>query len=118
MIGFSQPGEQEHAKPAFRNSVKFTGSETKEENYDHRNVYYFTRNLPGDDFGAWHSSELWYMFGTLDRCRRPWEKRDRELSARMLDYWTDFMKTGDPNGAGKQVWKPCTREDPEVFELC
>nr|WP_300884502.1 carboxylesterase family protein [uncultured Schaedlerella sp.] len=81
-------------------------------------VYYFTRNLPGDDFGAWHSSELWYMFGTLDRCWRPWEERDRELSSRMLDYWTDFMKTGDPNGAGKQVWKPCTREDPEVFELC
>ena len=24
-------------------------------------VYFFTRNLPGDDQGAWHSSELWYM---------------------------------------------------------
>lgn len=81
-------------------------------------VYYFTRNLPGDEFGAWHSSELWYMFGTLDRCWRPWEDRDRRLSARMLDYWVNFMKTGDPNGEGAKVWKPCTKEEPEVFELC
>lgn len=81
-------------------------------------VYYFTRNLPGDDFGAWHSSELWYMFGTLNRCWRPWEERDWELSGRMLDYWTDFMKTGNPNGTGEEVWKPCTKEGPEVFELC
>lgn len=81
-------------------------------------VYYFTRDLPGDDFGAWHSSELWYMFGTLDRCWRPWEEQDRRLSARMLDYWVNFMKTGNPNGAGAEVWKPCTREEPAVFELC
>lgn len=25
-------------------------------------VYYFTRALLGDDAGAFHSSELWYMF--------------------------------------------------------
>ncbi len=81
-------------------------------------VYYFTRNLPGDDFGAWHSSELWYMFGTLDRCWRPWEERDRELSARMLDCWVNFMKTGDPNGTGEPIWKPCTKEAPEIFEFC
>lgn len=81
-------------------------------------VYYFTRDLPGDSLGAWHSSELWYMFGTLDRCWRPWEERDRDLSTRMLDYWTEFMKSGNPNGSGEEVWKPCTKEDPEVFELC
>lgn len=81
-------------------------------------VYYFTRDLPGDSYGAWHSSELWYMFGTLDRCWRPWEERDVTLSGRMLDHWTDFMKTGNPNGTGEEVWKPCTGEAPEVFGLC
>lgn len=34
-------------------------------------VYYFTRALLGDDAGAFHSSELWYMFGTLGRSWRP-----------------------------------------------
>ena len=81
-------------------------------------VYYFSRPLPGDDFGAFHSAELWYMFGTMDRCWRPWETRDYELSGRMLDYWTNFMKTGDPNGAGLPVWRPCTAEEEIVFELC
>ena len=77
-------------------------------------IYYFNRDLPGDDFGAWHSSELWYMFGTLDRCWRPWEERDYQLSQRMLDYWTNFMKTGDPNGKGLPEWKPCTKKDTVV----
>lgn len=80
-------------------------------------VYYFKRELPGDNFGAFHSSELWYTFGTLDRCWRPMETQDYELSERMLDYWTDFMKTGDPNGSGHAQWDKCTREHPVVFEF-
>ena len=73
--------------------------------------YYFTRKLPGDDAGAFHSAELWYMFGTLDRCWRPFTEADRALSDRMLDYWTNFMKTGDPNAEGLPVWRPCLSED-------
>lgn len=80
-------------------------------------VYYFTRELPGDEYGAFHSSELWYSFGTLGRCWRPMEEHDYELSRRILDYWTDFMKTGDPNGSGHPKWEPCTEENPVVFEL-
>src|SRR5699024_8243467 len=41
--------------------------------------YYFTRSLPGDDAGAFHSCELWYEFETMDRCWRPWEGCGREL---------------------------------------
>ena len=63
-------------------------------------LYEFYRRLPGDKAGAFHSAELWYMFGTLDRCWRPMEDADRDLSERMVSYWTNFMKTGDPNGDG------------------
>ncbi len=80
-------------------------------------VYYFTRQLPGDDEGAFHSAELWYMFGTLERCWRPMTEADRELSGRMLDYWTHFMKSGDPNGAGLPEWRPCRKEDSFVMEF-
>ncbi len=80
-------------------------------------VYYFTHDLPGDEFGAWHSCELWYMFGTLDRCWRPWKKEDYDLSRRMLDYWTNFMKTGDPNSRGLERWEPCSISNPTVFEF-
>lgn len=80
-------------------------------------MYYFTRDLPGDDQGAWHSSELFYTFGTLDRCWRPWTDGDRALSERVLDYWTNFMKGGDPNGDGLPTWQPCNKADSFVMEL-
>ncbi len=73
--------------------------------------YYFTRQLPGDNAGAFHSSELWYMFGTMDRCWRPWTEGDLALSRLMLDYWTNFMKTGDPNGQGLPAWRPWQRPE-------
>ena len=79
-------------------------------------VYYFTRKLPGDGWGAYHSSELMYMFGTLDRCWRPWEEHDYELSERMIDYWCNFIRTGDPNGEGLPEWRPCTGEG-DVIEF-
>lgn len=77
-------------------------------------VYYFSRRLPGDDQGAFHSAELWYMFGTLDRCWRPWQPCDRELSDRMLDYWTNFVRQGDPNGDHLPLWIPCTAANAHV----
>ena len=80
-------------------------------------VYWFTRDLPGDSQGAWHSSELWFTMDTLDRCWRPWEEADYQLRDRIMGYWTNFMKTGDPNGEGLPVWKPCTKTDPYVQEL-
>lgn len=75
-------------------------------------VYYMTHGLPGDDWGAFHGAELWYMFGTMDRCWRPFEKADYELRDQMLDYWTGFMKTGVPDAGGK--WRPCTKADPYI----
>ena len=80
-------------------------------------VYYFTRQMPGDEEGAFHSSELWYMFGTVKRCWRPLTEADEELSERMLDYWTNFMKNGTPNGDGLPEWKPCSQAEPFVMEF-
>lgn len=73
--------------------------------------YKFARRLPGDEAGAFHSSELWYMFGTLARSWRPFTAADYRLSEQMLDWWTNFAKYGNPNGPGtKGKWKPATRK--------
>ncbi len=80
-------------------------------------VYEFYHRLPGDGAGAFHSSELWYMFGTLNRCWRPMTQSDYTLSDEMLDYWTNFMKTGNPNGKGLPLWKPCTQGLSDVIKL-
>jgi para-nitrobenzyl esterase len=58
------------------------------------NLYHFSHELPGDDTGAFHSSELWYTFGTLGRCWRPMTDLDYKLGNEMVTYWTNFMKTG------------------------
>ena len=70
-------------------------------------VWFFDRQLPGDDCGAWHSSDLWYWFGTLANGWRPMEEKDQNLSDRMTDYLANFCKFGDPNGAGLPAWLPC-----------
>lgn len=80
-------------------------------------VYYFKRDLPGDDAGAFHSSELWYTFGTLDKCWRPMEEGDYELSREMLDYWSNFARSGNPNGFGLDGWLPCTEKEKFVKEF-
>ena len=64
-------------------------------------TWFFDRMLPGDENGAWHSSDLWYWFGTLDNCWRPMEDKDRQLSDQMIDYLCNFVKTGDPNKAAQ-----------------
>ena len=64
--------------------------------------YEFLRELPTDEAhpasakGAFHSAELWYIFGTLNRSWRPFTEADHALSSRMLDAWTDFCKFGNP----------------------
>ena len=80
-------------------------------------AWFFDRRLPGDDRGAWHSSDLWYWFGTLDQCWRPMTKKDFDLSGQMTDYLTNFCKFGDPNGTGLTAWLPMTKGQDKVLRL-
>lgn len=79
--------------------------------------YLFARKLPGSEDGAFHSSELWYMFGTVGRCWRALGAEDKELSDRMMDFWTGFAKTGNPNGSGDTPWHRFTHANPYVQVL-
>ena len=63
-------------------------------------TWYFDRQLPGDDNGAWHSSDLWYWFGTLGNCWRPMTEKDQALSGQMVDYLCNFVRSGNPNAMG------------------
>ena len=72
--------------------------------------YYFDLGSPGDrnhttNMGAFHSDDIEYVFGTLDS--RPEMKirpEDRSISDLMQQYWVNFARTGNPNGAGLPQW--------------
>lgn len=71
--------------------------------------YHFELAAPVSKFHpaslAFHADEIEYVFGTLDTRPGPvWRPEDRRLSEQMMDYWTNFAKTGDPNGPGLPVW--------------
>ncbi|MBV8632211.1 MAG: carboxylesterase family protein [Silvibacterium sp.] len=68
--------------------------------------YRFDLETPGDKFhpagmGAYHSDDIDYVFGTL-ASRQQFTPRpeDLKLSEQMQTWWTNFARTGDPNGGG------------------
>ncbi|HMI53411.1 MAG TPA: carboxylesterase family protein [Candidatus Saccharimonadales bacterium] len=60
---------------------------------------------------ASHSAEIEYVFGVLDSKKLPWRPGDRALSEQMGAYWTNFAKTGNPNGTGLPQWPPYSAKD-------
>jgi para-nitrobenzyl esterase len=55
--------------------------------------------------GAPHASEIEYALGNLSRnAVYAWTPDDQKVSAMMMDYFVNFVKTGNPNGAGLPAW--------------
>ncbi|MDR3723709.1 MAG: carboxylesterase family protein [Terracidiphilus sp.] len=71
--------------------------------------YHFELGAPASKFNAagyaFHSDDIAYVFGALEsRVGAEWRAEDRRLSEQMIGYWTNFARTGDPNGKGLPVW--------------
>jgi para-nitrobenzyl esterase len=63
------------------------------------------RPATAEDIGARHAGEIEYVFGALDsRPDVPWQAADGRLSDQMMSFWTNFARTGDPNGPGLPTW--------------
>ncbi|MXW83705.1 MAG: carboxylesterase family protein [Rhodothermaceae bacterium] len=80
-------------------------------------LYYFERAIPWPErpeFGAFHTAEVPYFFGTLDHLDRPLTEVDKLISDTMSDYWVNFATSGSPNGADIPLW-PSFREGEVQF---
>lgn len=89
-----------------------------------REIYYyiFGPTIPGDDAGPFHSSDLWFEFETLMKSWRPFDGHHYDLARKMCNYWTNFAKTGDPNGLdadGTQmpIWEKYDPRNPGAIEF-
>ena len=87
-----------------------------------KNYYYcFDADIPGWAHpGTFHSVDLWFFFETLAKCWRPFVGRHYDLSRQMCNYWANFIRCGDPNGADADgtpmpEWGPYTSESPCVM---
>lgn len=78
-------------------------------------TYYFTKDNRG--MGCHHAGELPYFYGCLDAHPQNYDETDRALSAQMLQYYVNFIKTGDPNGSGLPEWQTDAASGGKVLEL-
>jgi para-nitrobenzyl esterase len=80
--------------------------------------YYYTRPRPAMASGrgaaapapgAAHSAEIEYAMGNLDTNKTyAWTPDDHKVSEAMQGYFANFIKTGNPNGAGLPNWPAAT----------
>ncbi len=79
-------------------------------------LYEFDGDIPGEDrIGSYHGSEMWFAYDSLSRSDRPFTGKHYDLARQMSSYWSNFVRTGDPNGkdtAGFDLprWEPFTKE--------
>ncbi len=83
------------------------------------NVYRYQFTKENGYYGTYHSGEMIYAYGNVKKSKYSYRynESDRKLSDIMLKYWSNFAKTGNPNGDGLTKWELWNNTDKKVFEL-
>jgi len=85
-----------------------------------RYAYHFTYTSPYAPVAA-HTAEVPFVFDTLTpqafAPKVAATAADRQVSALLVSYWTNFAKNGNPNGPGLPVWPVFTGLGSQVMQL-
>ena len=79
--------------------------------------YQFTKD--NHFHGTYHAGEMIYAYGNLKKDKAKWkyDSSDINLSQKMLTYWSNFAKTGNPNCTCAPQWDAYTSNGDGVMEL-
>lgn len=76
----------------------------------------YAEGTPASKLGVFHSADYPYVFGTLEVLTRRWTDGDYRVKDLMQQYWTNFARTGTPNGHGLTEWS--TFSSSENSTMC
>jgi para-nitrobenzyl esterase len=75
------------------------------------------KNSPLSALRAFHASEVPFVFRTFDAFGYIPTTGDLNVSTSIESYWTQFARTGDPNGGGAPEWPSENLEDDVILVL-
>ena len=86
---------------------------------NNEDVYRYIFTKENGYHGTYHSGEMVYCYGNLDRQNRPYAYNDTDYKLQdiMLSYWVNFAKTGNPNGENLPTWNKYQSNTDSVMEL-
>lgn len=97
-----------HPHYSWSNLAKDAGVDVYKYQFTKENGYY----------GTYHSGEMIYCYGNVKKS--PYDYRydesDIELSEKMLSYWANFAKYGNPNGENLHKWEKYN-DNSKLIEL-
>ena len=83
-------------------------------------LYWFTWVPPvenAEQYGAFHAAEIGYVFGNVELFGATPTSEDYAFSDLMATIWTQFAKTGNPNGEGLPTWPAYSSDTESYMEL-
>lgn len=85
----------------------------------HTKVYRYQFTKENGYHETYHSGEMVYAYGNIKTTNRDfaYDESDYTLQDIMLNYWVNFVKTGNPNGGDLPEWKEYKNNGDPVQEL-
>jgi para-nitrobenzyl esterase len=96
----------------FKDAAKFVAGSMADLNTS-TYLYRYSYVLPGQPYGAFHGSEAVLLFKVP---KRPDPVTD-SVSDNLVDLWTRFAKTGNPNGGMNVTWPKYTRDGGRYLDI-
>jgi para-nitrobenzyl esterase len=89
-------------------AIKFAEAQSKHQKNTYMYLFSWQSKIRGGFYGAMHGMDIAFVFDRfLDNDRYFYPKRTKEtelLSAKMMDSWTSFARSGNPNHKNIPQW--------------